>query len=101
MSVFLIEVIGGLAGLCTTIAFLPQVIRTWRTRSAGDISFAMLGIFVSGLALWFAYGLLILSWPVIAANGVTFALVLIILVLKIIEHRAHLAARAHAPTDLL
>lgn len=101
MNAFLIEIIGGAAGLLTTVAFLPQVLRTWQTKSAGDISFAMLGIFAAGLALWFAYGLLIWSLPVIAANGVTFALVLIILTLKVLEHRAHHRARAHAPTDLI
>lgn len=87
MTTLLIELTGGFAGLCTTIAFLPQVIRTWRTRSANDISFAMLAIFASGLALWLAYGILIVSWPVILANAVTFALVMVILTLKIVGQR--------------
>lgn len=101
MHVLAIELMGGLAGLMTTIAFLPQVLRTWSTRSAGDISFAMLTIFAGGLALWFAYGLLIGSWPVIGANGVTLALVLIILSLKVAETRRLLTAeRALTPREV-
>lgn len=88
----LIEAIGGMAGLLTTIAFLPQVARTWATKSAGDLSFAMLTIFATGLAMWFAYGVMISSWPVIGANGVTLFLVLIILALKISETQRLLAA---------
>ncbi len=87
MYAFTTEIIGALAGVLTTIAFLPQVLRTWQTRSAGDISFAWLGTFVAGLMLWFIYGVLIVSWPVIVANSVTIALVLTILGLKISEHR--------------
>jgi MtN3 and saliva related transmembrane protein len=101
MHAVLIEAVGGAAGLLTTVAFLPQVVRTWSTKSAGDFSFAMLGIFASGLALWFAYGLMIASWPVIGANGVTLGLVLIILTLKITETRRLLAAEhALAPHEI-
>jgi MtN3 and saliva related transmembrane protein len=79
----LAEAIGLIAGAFTTIAFLPQVLRTWRTRSAQDLSFAMLAIFASGLFLWLVYGLMILSLPVILANVVTLALVLVIIGLKL------------------
>jgi len=101
MHAVLIEAVGGLAGLLTTIAFLPQVVRTWTTKSAGDISFAMLTIFAVGVALWFAYGLMIVSWPVIGANGVTLLLVLIILTLKVFETQRLLAAeRALVPHEM-
>jgi len=100
MHAVLIEAVGSVAGLLTTIAFLPQVMRTWTTRSAGDLSYAMLTIFAVGLALWFAYGLMIGSWPVIGANGVTLALVSVILALKLSETRRLLAAeRALSPHE--
>jgi len=101
MHAVLIEAVGGIAGLLTTIAFLPQVVRTWTTKSAGDISFAMLTIFAVGVALWFAYGLMIVSWPVIGANGVTLLLVLTILALKVLETQRLLAAeRALVPHEM-
>jgi MtN3 and saliva related transmembrane protein len=74
--------IGLVAGFCTTVSFLPQVIKTWKTRSAQDLSFAMLLIFLIGLALWMFYGVVISSLPIILANAVTIALVSCILLLK-------------------
>ncbi len=78
-----IDTIGALAGALTTIAFVPQVIKTWRTRSTGDLSLAMFAIFCSGVALWLVYGLLLGRWPIIAANMATLALAATILVYKI------------------
>ena len=69
-----ITLIGLAAAFCTTIAFLPQVIKTWRTRSTGDISLAMFLVFTSGIFLWLVYGLIIGDVPLIAANGITFVL---------------------------
>ncbi len=69
-----IEAIGLVAGACTTAAFLPQVVKTWKSRSTGDLSAAMLVIFTAGVALWLLYGVLIRSTPVIAANSVTLLL---------------------------
>ncbi len=69
-----VELLGALAGFLTTIAFLPQVIKTWRSRSACDISGATFFLFALGLALWLAYGVLLRLWPVIIANAVTLAL---------------------------
>jgi len=75
--------IGFLAGTLTTIAFVPQLLKTWRSRSAEDVSLAMLTIFCAGVALWLVYGFLISAWPVILANMVTLALALAILMLKL------------------
>ena len=75
--------LGYLAGALTTIAFVPQLTRTWRTRSAEDISFGMLLTFSIGVLLWLIYGLLIRSPPVILANIVTLILASAILALKI------------------
>ena len=63
---------GGAA--CTTVAFVPQVIRIWRTRSAVDISAGMYLVFIVGLMLWTAYGVMLVSWPIIVANILTIVL---------------------------
>ena len=55
----LADVIGAMAGTLTTLAFLPQVIKTWKTKSAGDLSLAMLLAFTLGVALWLVYGMII------------------------------------------
>ena len=62
------------AAFCTTVAFLPQVIRTWRTRSTGDLSLGMFLVFTTGIFLWLVYGLYVHDLPLIAANSVTFVL---------------------------
>jgi MtN3 and saliva related transmembrane protein len=74
---------GLVAGTLTTIAFLPQLVKTWRSKSARDVSLGMLITFCTGVFLWFLYGLFIRSLPVILANAVTLMLAGIILVLKI------------------
>lgn len=75
--------LGYLAGALTTIAFVPQLTRTWKTKSAEDISFGMLLTFTIGVLLWLIYGLLIRSPPVVLANVVTLILASAILALKI------------------
>jgi len=76
-------IMGLLAGTMTTIAFLPQLIKTWKTRSAKDVSLGMFLIFTTGVLLWVIYGLMIQSLPIIAANTVTLVLAGTILVLKL------------------
>ncbi len=75
--------VGLLAGTLTTSAFIPQVIRTWKTRSTRDISLGMFIAFCAGIALWTAYGIMIHSLPVVITNSITFVLASIILLLKI------------------
>ncbi len=75
--------LGLIAGTLTTAAFVPQVVKTWRTRSTQDISLGMFALFNSGLVLWLIYGVLIGSLPIVASNVVTLALALVILVLKL------------------
>jgi MtN3 and saliva related transmembrane protein len=74
--------LGLFAGACTTLSFLPQVIRTLRTRHAGDLSAAWLLIFSIGTAAWLIYGILRSDVAVAAANGVTFVLVMMLVVAK-------------------
>ena len=78
------EMIGYCAGTLTTIAFLPQVIRTWRTGGQA-LSGLMLALFGTGVSLWFIYGFLHNSRPIMLANGVTDVQVLVILVLKLVR----------------
>ena len=79
-----IDLLGFLAGLFTTIAFIPQVIKTWRSKSAEDVSILMFAMFILGVLLWCVYGIEIHSIPVIVANVITFVLAATILVLKLI-----------------
>jgi MtN3 and saliva related transmembrane protein len=78
-----IQILGLLAGSCTTVAFIPQVMKTWRSRSAKDLSLGMFSIFSLGVLLWLTYGLLIRDVPVIVANLVTLVLASILLVFKL------------------
>ncbi|WGD31853.1 SemiSWEET transporter [Ancylobacter sp. WKF20] len=82
-SPFLTESIGGLAALLTTLCWLPQALKILRTRETRDLSLIAYLAFAAGVALWLVYGLLIVSWPVIAANAVTLVLLLGILSLKL------------------
>jgi MtN3 and saliva related transmembrane protein len=70
----MVTILGLVAGILTTVAFIPQVIKTWRTRSTHDISLAMFAIFTAGVFTWLIYGLLIGDLPVILANCVTLVL---------------------------
>jgi MtN3 and saliva related transmembrane protein len=79
----LLTILGIVAGTLTTIAFLPQVWQTWKTKSAKDVSFIMLIAFMSGLVLWLIYGIILNALPIILANGITLVLNFIILWLKI------------------
>ncbi len=75
--------IGFIAGGLTTLSFLPQVVKTARSRSAQDLSESMLLVFLIGLVLWTIYGLQVGSLPIIAANVITIGLVGAILVMKV------------------
>ena len=83
MSLLSMNSIGPVAAFCTTFSFLPQLIRVWQRKSARDISLSMFLLFSIGVACWLLYGLGIGSAPVIAANAVTLALALAILILKV------------------
>ncbi|MCU0950788.1 MAG: SemiSWEET transporter [Burkholderiaceae bacterium] len=77
------DLVGYLAATLTTIAFVPQAWKTFRSRSAAGVSLRMYLIFTAGVALWLAYGLLIGAWPVIVANCVTLVLALFILAMRV------------------
>lgn len=79
----LTDLLGLLAGTLTTCSFLPQVIKTWRSRSAADISLIMFSVFSAGVLIWLIYGFMIDAAPVIIANAVTLVFALAILIMKI------------------
>ena len=75
--------IGLTAGFCTTAAFLPQVIKTWKSKSAKDLSLGMYLVLCTGVFLWLIYGILINDLPVIITNLVTIILASSILYFKL------------------
>ncbi len=83
MSLNSVTWVGLAAAFCTTAAYLPQVLKAWRSRSTSDISLGMFALMVTGVALWLVYGLLTSDLPLILSNTVTLALVGSILLLKL------------------
>ena len=77
-----VEDVGFVAAFCTTAAFVPQLLRVLKLRSARDISLGTFLLFSAGVALWLLYGVYTGSRPVIASNAVTLVLSLSILFLK-------------------
>ena len=75
-----VTVIGLLAGTLCIIAFLPQVIKTWKTKLTRDISLLMYIIICIGNILWIIYGIFIMSLPVILTNAIILMLALTILI---------------------
>lgn len=78
-----VELVGALAGVLTTIAFVPQVLKIWRSGTAEDISLLTFSLYSAGLLLWLLYGIALGSLPLMAANGITFLLTLSVLLLKL------------------
>lgn len=77
------EWIGYAAALLTTLAFVPQALKTIRSRDTHGISLAMYVVFTLGVGCWLAYGIALESWPMILANIVTLGLAATILSLKL------------------
>ena len=83
MIVLNIEFYGYFAAVLTTLAFLPQLIKTLKTKKADDVSLLTLLMFLTGVLSWIIYGYKILSTPILLANSITFILNLLILIFKI------------------
>lgn len=79
----LAEILGLAAGTITSITFLPQVIRIWKTRSVKDISMLMMVLLVLGTSCWLTYGLLMKDTAIIYTNIMVLAMSLIMLYFKI------------------
>lgn len=80
------NLVGSIAAVLTTVAFMPQAVHSWKTRDLSGISLPMYSLFSTGVACWLAYGLMITSWPIIIANATTLVLACAVLLLKI-QHR--------------
>lgn len=79
----IITIIGSSAAILTTIAFIPQVIATVKTKHTKDISLVMYILFCTGVLLWLIYGIALHAMPLIVANSITFILAVIILIYKL------------------
>ncbi|MBI2107690.1 SemiSWEET transporter [Candidatus Woesearchaeota archaeon] len=79
----LISLLGLAAGACTTGSFVPQVIKSLKTKETKDLSFAMLVLVVIGIAMWLAYGIVTRDVPIMSANAVSLVLTVTMLGIKI------------------
>lgn len=77
-----VKILGLIAGTLTTIAFVPQVVKTYQSKSAKDLSMGMFAIFCAGTLCWLSYGVLRNDFPVIVANSVTAGLAAVLLFFK-------------------
>lgn len=78
-----IQVVGLLAGTCTSISLLPQLIKTIKEKNGGDISYVMLAILLIGLGLWIWYGILKEDYPIIITNSISFILNMLVIFFNI------------------
>ncbi|MBP6410819.1 MAG: SemiSWEET transporter [Pseudarcicella sp.] len=76
------EIIGYLAAILTTVAFVPQVWKIYSTKSAKDVSISMFLLFTLGVSLWLVYGFMNSVWPMIFANSITLVLAGMIIYFK-------------------
>ena len=83
MDNYNVELFGYFAAITTTLAFLPQLIKTLKTKKAEDVSLITLIMFLTGVLSWIIYGYKISSTPILVANIITFILNLLILIFKI------------------
>jgi MtN3 and saliva related transmembrane protein len=79
-----VEILGLIAATCTTISFIPQVVKTYRMKSGAGISIGMYSIFLFGVVLWLIYGCIITNWPIILSNIITLSLGIAILVMTLV-----------------
>jgi len=79
MSTF---ILGLIAASITTLAYVPQVIKTWKSKSSKDLSLKMLIAFCTGVSLWLIYGILEKDTPIIVANSITLLLSFVLLFFK-------------------
>ncbi|MFA6635939.1 MAG: SemiSWEET transporter [Candidatus Omnitrophota bacterium] len=79
-----VELVGFIAGICTTLSFIPQIVKMVKTGKVRDISFSMYLVLSFGIFLWLVYGVYIKELPIIMANGVSLVLCLVILAMKMI-----------------
>ena len=79
------DLVGYIAAIFTTTAFIPQAWLTWKNKRAEGISLGMYFIMVLGVVLWLSYGIMLAAWPIIIANIIPLGLTLFILAMKVIH----------------
>lgn len=77
------DLLGFVAAVLTTVAFVPQAWQIWKTRNSAGISVGKYAMFSAGVATWLVYGVLLGAWPIIVANAITLVLAVFILLMKI------------------
>lgn len=93
--------IGFVAAFCTTVAYVPQAIKVYKTKKTKDISLGMFILMVVGVSSWLTYGIMLDSAPMIFANSVTLVLTFYIFTMKVlIDHKKHIGISGsdHTPT---
>lgn len=83
----MVTILGLVAACLTTGAYIPQVIKTWRTKATDDLSFGMYAMMSGGILLWLVYGIINRDIPIIFANSIAIVFTFIILYFKIAELR--------------
>ncbi|MDW7643284.1 MAG: SemiSWEET transporter [Nitrosomonadaceae bacterium] len=81
----LYNLVGHVAAILTTVAFVPQAFKSWQTRDLSGVSLPMYSFFTVGVVMWLIYGVMLDSWPIIIANAITIVLAGVVLVLKVIH----------------
>jgi MtN3 and saliva related transmembrane protein len=79
------NLVGYAAAVLTTVAFVPQALKSWKTRDLSGVSLPMYSLFTAGVAMWFVYGVMLGSWPIIIANAITIILASVVLTLKLMH----------------
>ncbi len=93
------KVIGYLAGLLTTISFVPQLLLTLRTQNTESLSLGMYSAFTLGVALWLGYGIMLKDYALIIANALTLAMATSILAIKVVSRLHGKEKASDAPTE--
>ena len=79
------NLVGYVAAALTTVAFVPQALKSWQTRDLSGVSLPMYSLFTAGVAMWLVYGVMLGSWPIIIANAITIILASVVLTLKLMH----------------
>lgn len=85
MPLDLHNLVGYAAAILTTVAFVPQALKSWQTRDLSGVSLPMYSLFTVGMAMWLVYGVMLGSWPIIIANAITIILASVVLTLKVMH----------------
>jgi MtN3 and saliva related transmembrane protein len=82
-----IQFAGHFGAFLSSVTFIPQVYRVWKTRSANDLSMTMMLIVFTSTIIWLVYGVALMLWPVILANSVIAVLSLMLIYFKLVFKR--------------